>query len=65
MLLLILRRIALDKADVGAHLISVIPEVNELADLVFIMRLMRRKHCDDWVSTYPVERVCITGNNAF
>ena len=65
MLLLVLRGIALDETDMRTHLVPVVAEVDELADLIGIVRLVCREHCNDRVRTHAVERIRIARDDAF
>lgn len=64
MLFLVLRGIALDKTDMRTHLVPVVAEVDELADLIGIVRLVCREHGDDGVRAYAVERVRVASDDA-
>ena len=48
-----------------ANLVSVVSEVDELAHLVGVMRLMRREHGDDRIRAHSVERIRVARDDAF
>ena len=64
-LLLILCGITLDKTNMCAHLVPVVAEVDELADLIGVVRLVRRENGDDRVRPHAVERIRVARDDAF
>ena len=62
---LIFRRVSFDQADMRPNFESIVSEVNELAELVRRVRLVRSEYRDDGVRPDAVERVRVARDDAF
>ena len=63
MLFFIFSRISFNKTNMSTHFITIISEINKFANLIIRMWLMGRKDCNNRVSTYAIESICIAGND--
>ena len=63
MLALVLGRVPFDKPHVRPRLVAVVPEVDELADLILRMRFMRREHGNNRVHAHTVKRFRVARDN--